>query len=66
MVINKQKKADYMYSFCNGKRHDFRLYKEYKVRIHPLIKAVTDSGYQGLKKLHANTEMSQKGKESNL
>jgi hypothetical protein len=28
-----------------------------------LIKAVTDSGYQGLQKLHANTEMPKKRKK---
>lgn len=63
MVVNKQNKQIICTSFCNVKRHDFRLYKESKVNIHPLIKAVTDSGYQGLKKLHANTEMPQKRKK---
>lgn len=46
--------------FCNGKRHDFRLFKESKTRISSKIKVVTDSGYQGLQKLHANTEMPKK------
>jgi len=46
--------------FCNGKRHDFKLFKESKIRIGSKIKVVTDSGYQGLQKLHANTEMPKK------
>jgi hypothetical protein len=30
------------------------------VRLHPRTKAVIDSGYQGLQKLHANTSMPKK------
>ena len=47
-------------SFGNGKKHDFRLFKESKVKIHRNIKTLTDSGYQGIKKLHANTELPKK------
>ena len=42
-------------SFTNGKRHDFRLFKESKLHVHPKIKIMADTGYQGLNKLHANT-----------
>ncbi len=31
-------------AFSNGKRHDFRLFKESKIHIHPQISALTDSG----------------------
>ena len=47
-------------SFANGKRHDFRLFKESKVRIHTKIKALVDSGYQGIQKLHTNSELPKK------
>jgi hypothetical protein len=47
-------------SFANGKRHDFRLFKESKIYIHPEINALTDSGYLGLQKLHAKTQMPKK------
>ena len=47
-------------SFGNGKKHDFRLFKESKVKIHRKIKTLTDSGYQGIQKLHANTELPKK------
>jgi hypothetical protein len=36
------------------------MFKESKVRIHPDIKLVTDSGYQGIKKIHANSELPKK------
>lgn len=47
-------------AFSNGKRHDFRLFKESKIHIHPQISALTDSGYLGLQKLHAKTQMPKK------
>lgn len=47
-------------AFSNGKKHDFRLFKESKTHIHQDIKALTDSGYVGLQKLHAKTEMPKK------
>src|ERR1700730_9336394 len=37
-----------------GRRHDFRLFKKSKVRLHPNTKAVVDSGFQGLQKQHAD------------
>ena len=47
-------------AFSNGKRHDFRLFKESKTRIHPEIRAITDTGYQGLQKLHIKSELPKK------
>jgi hypothetical protein len=47
-------------AFSNGKRHDFRLFKESKTSIHPEINVLTDSGYLGLQKLHAKTQMPKK------
>lgn len=46
--------------FTNGKRHDFRLFKESQVRFHPRIHVLTDTGYQGLSRLHANSELPRK------
>ncbi|MBS4166520.1 Uncharacterized protein NEOC65_001609, partial [Neochlamydia sp. AcF65] len=37
-----------------------RLFKESQVKINPQIRVLTDSGYQGLKKLHAQTQMPKK------
>ena len=38
-----------------GRKHDFRVFKESKVHIHPDIRTQTDSGYQGIKKYHSNS-----------
>lgn len=44
---------------CNnkGRRHDFRIYKESKVHFAPSILIQADSGYQGLQKVHINSEL---------
>jgi DDE superfamily endonuclease len=47
-------------NFCNGKKHDFRLFKESKIHIHPQINVLTDSGYLGLQKIHDKTQMPKK------
>jgi hypothetical protein len=39
---------------------NFRVYKESKTPIHPKIKAIADTGYQGLKKLHPNSDLPKK------
>ena len=38
-----------------GRRHDFRLFKESRVRVHPSVPIDADTGYQGIQKLHAHT-----------
>jgi hypothetical protein len=47
-------------SFSKGRRHDFRLFKESKLHLHPTIKVLVDTGYQGLQKLHGNTLLPKK------
>ena len=40
-----------------GRKHDFRVFKESKVHIHPATRTETDSGYQGIKKYHSNSAL---------
>ncbi|MDR1198925.1 MAG: transposase [Prevotellaceae bacterium] len=42
--------------FDNGRRHDFRLFKESKVYFKATSKCLTYTGYQGFDKIHANSE----------
>ncbi len=49
-----------MYRFSNGKKHDFRLFKKSKILIHPKVKVITDTGYQGIQKIHNNSELPKK------
>ena len=52
-------------AFSNGKRHDFRVFKESRTYIHPAIMAITDTGYQGLQKIHSKTQMPKKRSKKN-
>ncbi|MDQ7004101.1 MAG: transposase family protein [Ghiorsea sp.] len=40
---------------AKGKKHDFSVFKESRLPIHPNSKLLADSGYQGLKKYHDNS-----------
>jgi len=47
-------------SFCEGKKHDFKLFKDSKVGVKEEKKVLADSGYQGIDKLHANSTLPKK------
>ena len=47
-------------AFANGKRHDFRLFKESKTHIHKKTIAKADTGYLGIQNIHANSELPHK------
>jgi hypothetical protein len=53
-------------AFSKGKRHDFRLFKESKIKIHPKVKVLADTGYQGIQKLHAKSELPKKKTKKKL
>lgn len=63
--MDKKTKTIICTAFSNGKRHDFKLFKESKIRIHPDIKTITDTGYQGIKKLHCKSELPKKKSKKN-
>lgn len=63
--MNKKNGAIICTEYANGKKHDFRLYKDSKVRLHPDITAITDTGYLGLQKQHKNTHMPKKRSKKN-
>ena len=48
-----------------GRKHDYRLFKESKTYIHNTIKSQVDTGYQGLQKKHLNTEIPKKRSKKN-
>ena len=65
MVVDKKTKKIICTSYDSGKTHDFKLYKKSKVKIPVNVEAITDSGYQGLQKIHANTSMPKKKSKKN-
>lgn len=60
VIINKADREVVCTTFSNGKRHDFRLFKESKVLINKNIKVLVDTGFQGISKFHQNLEISKK------
>lgn len=59
-MVDKKSHKIICTAFCNGKRHDFRLFKESKTHIHPDTNVLVDTGYQGIKKIHARSELPKK------
>lgn len=59
-MVDKKEKEVICTNFSNGKRHDFRLFKESGVHLHPNTRSLTDTGYQGIQKLHKNAALPKK------
>ena len=53
-------------AFSNGRKHDFKLFKESKHHIHKDTKVITDTGYQGIKQLHVRAELPKKKSRKQL
>ena len=60
LIVGKTNKKIICTNFSNGKRHDFRVFKESKVDIHPEITTITDTGYQGIQKIHSKSKIPRK------
>jgi len=55
--VDKKTRQILCTSFSYGKRHDFKLFKESGVRVKPSTVLKTDTGYLGIKKIHANSTL---------
>ncbi len=64
-MVNKATKEIICTSFANGRKHDFKIFKESKVYVNSGIQVVVDSGYQGLQKLHSKTLLPKKNTKKN-
>jgi len=60
VVIDADTKQIICIKVDKGACHDFKLYKKSKLKIHPNIKQKADSGYQGIQKLHENSDIPKK------
>jgi IS5 family transposase len=60
VIVNRATTEIICTNYRNGKCHDYRLFKESKVGIHPKIRVAADTGYQGLQKVHAQTTLPKK------
>ena len=56
IVVDKATKEIICVKTGEGKRHDFKLFKDSRLPINQGTKAETDSGFQGIKGIHSNSE----------
>ena len=59
-MVDKETMKIICLSFCNGKKHDFRLFKESKVHIKADTLLETDTGYTGITEIHSNSLLPKK------
>ena len=57
VIVDKRSKKIICTSFCNGKKHDFQLFKDSRVRWNRNICCLADTGYVGIKKLQPNSQV---------
>src|ERR1700740_1710591 len=55
VIVDKKSSLIICTSFCYGKKHDFKLFKDSKVRWVKNIQGIVDSGYTGIKKLQSTS-----------
>ena len=60
LVVDAKTKKVLCVAIGKGKEHDFALLKSSETRFAKAVKVNADKGYQGLKKLHLNSELPHK------
>ena len=65
VVIDKKTRKVICLAFCNGKKHDFALYKDAGIYVLARIKIGADSGFQGIAKIHPNSVTPRKKTKNN-
>lgn len=60
VIVDKRSRKAICTAFGNGKKQDFTLFKESKVRWTEKTCGITDSGYTGIKKLQKNSRLPKK------
>ena len=60
IIVDKKTKGVICTDFSNGKKHDFKLFKDSRVRWTKERCGVTDSGYTRIKKIQSNSRLPKK------
>jgi len=56
-VVNKKNRKILALDFANGKRHDFKLFKESRIRTAKETLVLADTGYLGINKIIGNSQI---------
>jgi len=65
VVVCRRSRKIICAAFANGKRRDFRLFRESGVRVAQGVGLMADTGYQGIAKMRANSELPRKRSRRN-
>jgi len=65
VIVDKKTRKVICVAFCNGKTHDFKLYKGSRIYVISHIKVSADSGFQGIAKIHINSFTPRKKSKNN-
>jgi len=65
VIVDKKSRMVICVAFCNGKKHDFALYKDAGIYVLARIKIGADSGFQGIAKIHPNSITPRKSSKNN-
>ena len=65
-MVDKKSSQVICTSFCIGKKHDFRLFKESKVHWINQTNGIMDSGYTGIKKIQSSVRLPTKRRKGKL
>jgi hypothetical protein len=60
VVVDKKTRLVICVAFSHGKKHDFKLFKESRTRAKQTTRINTDSGFQGIGKIHKNSVIPRK------
>ena len=60
MVVNQETGEIICTAHGKGRMHDFRLFKQSQIALSKTIECWVDKGYQGMQKLHANSQIPKK------
>ena len=60
VIVNQKTGEIICTAHSQGKTHDFTLFKQSKISLNQTIKCLVDKGYQGIQKLHANSQVPKK------
>ena len=55
VIINQRDKSVICTEFGLGRQHDFRLYKNSKIKLVQQVQLLADKGYQGIHRYHTNS-----------
>lgn len=55
LIINQTDKSVICTKFGKGRQHDFRIFKNSRIKVTQRVQVLADKGYQGINRYHSNS-----------